>query len=72
MSVVRRFWNAVRSCERSGRRDCSMRCEWVCHWAGGVVFMGTKGDECMGNGMVVEVLGNMLGPLSKCFFNGFA
>ena len=39
---------------------------------GWVVFMGTKGDGCMGNGMVVEVLGNMLGPLSKCVFNGFA
>ena len=39
---------------------------------GWVVFMGTKGDECMGNGMVVEVLGNMLGPLSKCVFNRFA
>ena len=28
-----------------------------------VVFMGTKRGECMGNGMVVEVLGNMLGPV---------
>ena len=37
-----------------------------------VVFMGTKRGEFMGNGMVVEVLGNMLGPLSKCVFNGFA
>ena len=37
-----------------------------------VVFMGTKRGECMGDGMVVEVLGNMLGPLSKCVFNGFA
>ena len=39
---------------------------------GWVVFIGTKGDECMGNGMVVEVLVYMLGPLSKCVFNGFA
>ena len=61
------------SCERSGRRVCSIRCEWLGvplgRW---VVFMGTKRGECMGNGMVVEVLGNMLGPLSKCGFNGFA
>ena len=37
-----------------------------------VVFMGTKGDECMGNGVVAEVLGYMMGPVSKCVFNGFA
>ena len=26
MSGVRRVWNAVWSCERSGRRVCSIRC----------------------------------------------
>ena len=37
-----------------------------------VVFVGTKRGESMGDGMVVEVLGNMLGSLSKCVFYGFA
>ena len=37
-----------------------------------VVFMRTKGGECMRNGMIVEVVGNMLGPLSKGVFDGFA
>ena len=37
-----------------------------------VVFMRTKRGECMRNGMIVEVVGNMLGPLSKGVFEGLA
>ena len=28
-----------------------------------VVLMGFKSDECMGNSVVVEVLGDMVGPV---------
>ena len=36
-----------------------------------VVFVGFKCDECMSNSVVVEVLGDMVGPVSKYVFNGF-
>ena len=36
-----------------------------------VELMESECVECMGNSIVVEVLGDMVGLVSECVFNGF-